>query len=68
MNPDQTASMDQSDPGPYCLQYRSGDKNNSILHLSCMTSDLQFSLVLQTHVYLSYKAYTINNIREQYVM
>ena len=27
-----------------------GDKNISILHLSCRTSDLQFSLVLQTHV------------------
>ena len=26
-----------------------GDKNVSILHLSCRTSDLQFSLVLQTH-------------------
>ena len=29
-----------------------GDKNISILHLSCRTSDVQFSLVLhtQTHV------------------
>ena len=27
----------------------SGDKNISILHLPCSTSDLQFSLVLQTH-------------------
>ena len=27
----------------------SGDKNISILHLSCRMSDLQFSLVLQTH-------------------
>ena len=26
-----------------------GDKNISILHLSCRTSDLQFSFVLQTH-------------------
>ena len=26
-----------------------GDKNISILHLSCRMSDLQFSLVLQTH-------------------
>ena len=26
-----------------------GDKNISILHLSCRTSDLQFSLILQTH-------------------
>ena len=26
----------------------SGDNNISILHLSCRTSDLQFSLVLQT--------------------
>ena len=30
-------------------QGMSGDKNISILHLSCRTSDLQFSLVLQTH-------------------
>ena len=30
--------------------YTPGDKNISILHLSCRTSDLQFSLVLQTHV------------------
>ena len=29
--------------------YLIGDKNISILHLSCRTSDLQFSLVLQTH-------------------
>ena len=29
--------------------YEAGDKNFSILHLSCRTSDLQFSLVLQTH-------------------
>ena len=28
---------------------RTGDKNISILHLSCRTSDLQLSLVLQTH-------------------
>ena len=27
----------------------SGDKNISVIHLSCRTSDLQFSLVLQTH-------------------
>ena len=27
----------------------SGDKNISVLHLSCRTSDLQFSLFLQTH-------------------
>ena len=27
----------------------SGDKNISILHSPCRTSDLQFSLVLQTH-------------------
>ena len=26
-----------------------GDKNISILHLSCRRSDLQFSLILQTH-------------------
>ena len=26
-----------------------GDKNISILHLSCRTSDLKFSLILQTH-------------------
>ena len=29
--------------------YIPGNKNISILHLSCRTSDLQFSLVLQTH-------------------
>ena len=28
----------------------SGDKNISIVHLPCRTSDIQFSLVLQTHV------------------
>ena len=27
----------------------SGDKNISILHLSCRMSELQFSLILQTH-------------------
>ena len=26
-----------------------GDKNISLLHLSCRTSDIQFSLILQTH-------------------
>ena len=31
------------------LRYSAGDKNISILHLSCRTSDLQFSLILQTH-------------------
>ena len=31
-----------------------GDKNFSILQLSCRTSDLQFSLVL--HMYLSFKS------------
>ena len=30
-------------------QGMSGDKNISILHLSCRTSDLQFSFLLQTH-------------------
>ena len=30
----------------YCF---SGEKNISILHLSYRTSDLQFSLILQTH-------------------
>ena len=29
-----------------------GDKNISILHLSCRMSDLQFSLVLQTHAFV----------------
>ena len=29
--------------------HASGYKNISILHLSCRTSDLQFSLILQTH-------------------
>ena len=33
-----------------CPHYKwRGHKNISILHLSCRTSDLQFSLVLQTH-------------------
>ena len=31
------------------LDYIPGDKNISVLHLTCRTSDLQFSLVLQTH-------------------
>ena len=31
------------------FQILSGDKNISILHMSCRTSDLQFSLVLQTY-------------------
>ena len=31
------------------IKYLAGDKNISILHLSCRTSDLQFLLVLQTH-------------------
>ena len=31
------------------LVYNSRDKNISILHLSCRTSDLRFSLLLQTH-------------------
>ena len=30
----------------------SGNKNISILHLSCRTSHLQFSLVLQTHAFV----------------
>ena len=34
-------------------QYQiSGDKIISILHLSCRMSDLQFSLVLQTHAHV----------------
>ena len=34
-----------------CIKFReyTGDKNISILHSPCRTSDLQFSLVLQTH-------------------
>ena len=39
----------------------SGDKNISILHLSCRMSDLQFSLVLQTHALVLLKAYAIKN-------
>ena len=31
-------------------QHSAVNKNISILHWSCRTSDLQFSLVLQTHV------------------
>ena len=34
--------------GFHCLPKYPGDKNISILHLSCRMSDLQFSLVLQT--------------------
>ena len=33
----------------YHINHNPGDKNISILHLSCRTSDLQFSLVLQTN-------------------
>ena len=38
----------------FCVSFLwcSGDKNISILHLSCRTSDLQFSLVLQTHAFV----------------
>ena len=32
-----------------CLLLSSGNKNISILHLSCRTSDIQFSLVRQTN-------------------
>ena len=42
---------------------KAGDKNISILHLSYRTSDLQFSLVLQTHA-CPLKVYAIKNIRE----
>ena len=38
-------------------------KKFTILHMSCRTSDLQFSLVLQTHVLVLWKAYVIKNIR-----
>ena len=37
------------------LDRTAGDKNISILHLSCRTSDLQFSVVLQ-HIHLSFKS------------
>ena len=44
-----------------------GDKDISILHLSCRTSDLQFSLVLQTHpantCACPIKVYAIKDIR-----
>ena len=42
------------------------DKNISILHLTCRRSDLQFSLVLQTHALCPLKAYAIKNTRELY--
>ena len=39
------------------LQNISGDKNISILHLSCRMSDLQFSLVMSfKHMDLSFKS------------
>ena len=43
------ASDENGEEGEKKKRY-SGDKNISILHLSCRMSDLQFSLVLQTHV------------------
>ena len=39
----------------YALLSEAGDKNISILHLSCRTSHLQFSLVLQTHALVLYR-------------
>ena len=45
-----------------------GDKNISILHLSCRTSDLQFSLILQTQCTCPLKAYAIKNIKEYYAI
>ena len=40
----------QSGCGPAALSITlTGDKNISILNLSCRTSDLQFSPILQTH-------------------
>ena len=41
-----------------------GDKNNSILYLSCRTSDLQFSLVLQI-LTCPLKVYATKNIRDR---
>ena len=41
-----------------------GDKNISILHLSYMASDLQFSLVLQAHALVLY-VYAMKNKREK---
>ena len=45
-----------------------GDKNISILHLSCRTSDKQLSLILQTHALVLWKRNAIKNIRELYVI
>ena len=39
-------------PSEHSPLYVPGDKNTSILHLSCRTRDLQFSHVLQTHVFV----------------
>ena len=41
-----------------------GDKNITILHLYCRTSDLQFSLVLQNACTCPLKVYAIKNITE----
>ena len=43
--------------GHIFIEKQSGDKDISILHLTCKTSDLQFSLVLQTHALVLYKEY-----------
>ena len=41
--------QDQDDKDILLSDFEPEDKNISILHLSCRTSDLQFSLILQTH-------------------
>ena len=46
-----TVSLVRSRLSPQEVARRPGDKNISILHLSCRTSDLQLSLVLQTHAH-----------------
>ena len=44
--------------GVSSLMVGTGDKNISILHLSCRTSDLQFNLPCK-HMHLSFKKYPI---------
>ena len=59
---DQTVKTDEMGSS---LFEKAGDPNVSIINLSCRTSDLQFSLVLQTHALVLYlKAYAIKNMRE----
>ena len=55
--PNMAENIADSDVNHHSKQTKTitGDKNISILHLSCRRSDLQFSLVRQ-HMYLSFKS------------